>query len=296
MEILRKESSILDFSEEKLESYKITFNGRGLDPSGKIIDVHELSLSFPMEYPRRVPEIRWLTPILHPNISGGRPCLGNFQMNPGVKLVEIVEILWDMARLAMFNVYGGYGEQVSSFRSVTKKVALPVDGRILRDKTGRTAEEKQPEGDEDIMFIGSSRLSGDNDSEYGAGLLIYNPETGKVLLLRRSQDSSYPGYWDFAGGHVEYRENILEAAIREGEEELGTLPQVKIDTAPYWTKPGAGFAFASFLAFLEPEGQSWEPTINFEHDEWGWFDPRDLPDPVLPGVLKAMKALLLKAS
>lgn len=296
MEILRQESTILEFSVEKLESYNIVFHGKGLDPSGKRIDRHELSISLPLEYPRVVPQVKWLTPILHPNIAGGRPCLGNFRMNPGVKLVEIIEILWDMARLAMFNVYGGYGDQVSSFRDATKKVALPVDGRILRDKVARVEKEELPEGDEDVMFIGSSRLSGGNGREYGAGLLIYDQATEKILLLRRSQDSTFPGYWDFAGGHVEPGENVFEGAVREGEEELGGLPGLNIDFKPVWTQPGPNFAFASFLAYLEPSSEVWEPSINNEHDDWGWFDPSDLPSQVLPGVLQAIEMLLSKAS
>lgn len=294
MKILAKESSILEFSEKNLDSYKIFFNGKGISPSGDLIDRHELEMSLSAEYPRVVPVIRWVSPILHPNISGGRPCLGNFQMTPGVKLVEIVEILWDMARLAMFNLYGGYGEAASSFRALTKQIPLPVDQRILRDKSAPTKKEAADTGDEEIMFIGSSRLSGGDRRSYGAGIMIYDPAQDKILLMKRAGDGSYSGYWDFAGGHVEAGENVFEGAVREGEEELGGLPGLNIDFNPVWTQPGPNFAFASFLGYLEPSQNGWEPDINFEHDEWGWFSPDELPHPMLPGARDAIGLLMRK--
>lgn len=292
MKILAKESSILEFSENKLDSYQVVFNGKGLDSSGKIIKRHELEISLSLEYPRVVPSIRWISPILHPNISGGRPCLGNFRMTPAVKLIEIVEILWDMARLAMFNVYGGYGDKVDQFRQVTKAIPLPIDDRILRDKGTVSKKEKQDAGDEEILFIGSTRLSGNEERGFGAGLLIYDPSNGKILLLKRTRLGTHPGYWDFAGGHVEVGESIFEGAVREGEEELGGLPGLKIDFQPVWTHPGSNFSFASFLAYLEPSQKDWEPDINSEHEEWGWFSPESLPYPVLPEAISVIKMLL----
>lgn len=122
----------------------------------------------------------------------------------------------------------------------------------------------------------------------GAGLLILNPETGQILMTRRSQDSTYPGYWDFPGGGVEQGENQFDAAIREAVEELGSLPRLRIKTNPVWWLPSADFSFASFLAQLEPSRQAWEPVLNPEHDEWGWFYPDDLPEQTIPGAIHAI--------
>lgn len=125
--------------------------------------------------------------------------------------------------------------------------------------------------------------------DYGAGLIIYNPKTGKILMTRRSGVSTYAGHWDFPGGGLEDGEDSLEGALREGTEELGSLPRLKIDLKPVWWQRGQEFAFATFLAYLEPSETPWEPEINFEHDEWGWFSPRNLPGPLLPGPLEAAR-------
>jgi len=120
--------------------------------------------------------------------------------------------------------------------------------------------------------------------QYGAGLLIVRPSDGKILLTRRSRTQSSPGYWDFAGGHVESGETEIQAAIREGREELGGLPALKIDAEPVWWAPNPFFAFAIFQAQMDASGEGWKPVLNPEHDQYGWFSPEDLPMPSLPGV------------
>src|SRR5688572_10594777 len=47
----------------------------------------------------------------------------------------------------------------------------------------------------------------------------------KVLLVKRAADrASYPGVWDFAGGHSEDGEDPEQTLIREIGEELGVHP------------------------------------------------------------------------
>ncbi len=121
-------------------------------------------------------------------------------------------------------------------------------------------------------------------SDYGSGLLIVRPSDGKILLTRRSKSQSSPGYWDFAGGKVEQGESHLQAAVREAREELGDLPALKVDTEPVWWSPNPFFAFSIFLAQMDASGEGWEPVLNPEHDQYGWFQPDDLPMPSLPGV------------
>lgn len=126
-------------------------------------------------------------------------------------------------------------------------------------------------------------------SENGAGLVIFRPKDGKVLMTRRSPAESSPGYWDFAGGKVEPGETHLEAAIREGREELGGLPRLSIETEPVWWAPNPFFAFALFLAQMDASGDDWEPVLNDEHDLYGWFSPSKLPTPILPGAIAAVR-------
>lgn len=54
-------------------------------------------------------------------------------------------------------------------------------------------------------------------------VLIYDTTTKKILLQQRSlKDDSCPGQWDSsASGHVESDESLIEAVLRELEEEIG---------------------------------------------------------------------------
>lgn len=125
-----------------------------------------------------------------------------------------------------------------------------------------------------------------------ASLLIRRPEDGRVLLLKRSEEVSRPGYWGPPGGGVEPGEEPVEAAFREGIEELGSLPALKIvSNEGHWWAEDPFFASVIFFVDLSPgASDTWEPKINWASETWGWFDPEDLPSPLLPGVREAVEA------
>lgn len=60
----------------------------------------------------------------------------------------------------------------------------------------------------------------------GAAAIIFNDE-GKILLVKRGQESTMPGLWCIPCGFVEYDEDIRTAVVREAEEETGL--QVAVD-------------------------------------------------------------------
>lgn len=128
-------------------------------------------------------------------------------------------------------------------------------------------------------------------SNYGAGLLIVRPSDGRMLLTRRGPFESSPGYWDAPGGGVEQGETHLQAAIREGREELGGLPRLQIGTEPVWWAPGPFFAFALFPAELDESWEGWEPSLSPEHDAYGWFSLDEVPTPMLEGLKHSLKKL-----
>jgi ubiquitin-protein ligase len=147
MEELVRESSILEIKKtegDPPDRYVIVFKGGGLSPEGKVKENHEVRLDLGVNYPTALPSIHWLTPIKHPNISGGNPCLGNIGMNPRIRLVDIVEVLWDMNRLAIYSPSAEQWKEYAKYR-------LPVDERILRDKAPRPPAE---EGGEDLIILG----------------------------------------------------------------------------------------------------------------------------------------------
>jgi ubiquitin-protein ligase len=167
MKAFKKDSTILDFEAvgDPPEKYIITFNGKSLVPGagGKIAKIggaQQVELTLGADYPRHQPQIEWLTPIVHPNISGGNVCLGNYanQWTPYFKLVDMLEILWDYSRMAVLNPHGGYRQEgVTTWDKLRRDFNFPVDRRPLRDKVFKNDEGSsivRPSGDEfDIEIL-----------------------------------------------------------------------------------------------------------------------------------------------
>jgi 8-oxo-dGTP pyrophosphatase MutT (NUDIX family) len=64
-------------------------------------------------------------------------------------------------------------------------------------------------------------------NKYVVSAAIVNPKSKKILLAKRSKDTTYPGLWCTPGGTVEDDEFQLQALAREAREEL--LIALKID-------------------------------------------------------------------
>ncbi|WP_122816123.1 NUDIX hydrolase [Nocardioides pantholopis] len=65
------------------------------------------------------------------------------------------------------------------------------------------------------------------DVRRGAVLMLFSegPLGGEVLLTERAHDMrSHPGQVSFPGGSVDPGESVVEAALREAEEEVGVVP------------------------------------------------------------------------
>jgi ubiquitin-protein ligase len=176
---MKRNSTIFDFEAfgDPAEKYLITFKGNTLVPIQKgamfpseegdqygaaVGGPQQVEISLGGEYPRRQPNIRWLTPIIHPNIWGhGTVCLGNFagQWTPYFRLVDLVEILWDMARLAILNPRsaGTGARNVSElWKRLDGTYGFPVDKRPLRNKEFGNAEGSsivRPQGGENDILI-----------------------------------------------------------------------------------------------------------------------------------------------
>lgn len=157
MKDLKKDSTIFDFeaSGDPPEHYIVTFHGKTLVPtkasrkfesetaeieSTKVGGPQQVDISLRGEYPRAAPHVQWLTPIQHPNIwGGGTVCLGNYgnAWTPYFKLADMIEILWDMARLAVLNPRSagtGGSNAEAAWERLYRKFQFPVDRRPLRDK------------------------------------------------------------------------------------------------------------------------------------------------------------------
>ena len=64
------------------EHYRFTYSLKGLyvSASGEILDrdSHVVEINLSLDYPRRAPQCRMLTPVFHPNFDDATVCIGDF--------------------------------------------------------------------------------------------------------------------------------------------------------------------------------------------------------------------------
>jgi ubiquitin-protein ligase len=166
MRELAGQSSIMTFEAkgDAPTGYTVRFRGKGLARDSEISENHEVQIQMVGEYPRSMPAITFLSPIYHPNIAGGRPCFGTFVMSPSVRLVDIVEMIWDMIRLSTYNPYGGYGDK-ERWQVLRRQMGFPVDDRILRDKVEREPREEDAGDDPPLVIMGGISMGAMSTSQ-----------------------------------------------------------------------------------------------------------------------------------
>jgi ubiquitin-protein ligase len=141
LERLAAESSILTYkaSGKPAQKYLIEFRGKGLArESGKVVAraSHRAEIKLGASYPRSMPELRWLTPIFHPNISEiGMVCLGGYGTHwvPSLKLDALCMMLWDMVRYYNYDIRSPYNRDAALWAAHQTSIGFPLDARPLRD-------------------------------------------------------------------------------------------------------------------------------------------------------------------
>lgn len=104
-----------------------------------------------------------------------------------------------------------------------------------------------------------------------AGILFVN--RGKVFLIHRTDRDE----WEGPGGHIEDGETPAEAAIRETEEETGIRVSEGALSQPIQQDD-------LYTAFVADIGDQFDPQLNHEHNDSGWFPLDDLPDATHPNI------------
>jgi ubiquitin-protein ligase len=155
LERLRSESSVFRFSAhgDPPQQYMISFRGKGLwRDRGKVrvLEEHRVEIKLGASYPRTIPEIRWITPVYHPNISEiGMVCLGGYGTHwvPSVQLDELCIMLWDMARYHNYDIRSPYNREAALWVANQTTFLFPTDSRPVRDlraALGRVASTDEP--------------------------------------------------------------------------------------------------------------------------------------------------------
>lgn len=154
MDRLMEESSVLHFRSYGTPNtrYIIEFRGRGLARErGKVgvREQHEVEVKLGASYPRTMPELRWLSPIYHPNISEiGLVCLGGYGTHwvPSLHLDELCVMLWDMTRYCNYDIRSPYNREAALWAANQSTFAFPIDPRPLRDKRAALGRIEEPTG------------------------------------------------------------------------------------------------------------------------------------------------------
>ncbi|MDR3633456.1 MAG: ubiquitin-conjugating enzyme E2 [Isosphaeraceae bacterium] len=156
LERLRAESSVLRFRVHKGEGrlppqhYIIEFRGKSLARERGPVGLrahHEVEIKLGASYPRTMPELRWLTPIYHPNISEiGMVCLGGYGTHwvPSLNLDELCGMLWDMARYHNYDIRSPYNREAALWVANQKSYLFPLDTRPLRDLRAALGRVEEP--------------------------------------------------------------------------------------------------------------------------------------------------------
>ena len=113
---------------------------------------------------------------------------------------------------------------------------------------------------------------------------------GKVALFKRKKPP-YEGYWEFMGGKVEPGETMEQAARRELFEEAGMTGEdvESLEFVKHLENILPNYHRILFCFLCKTKREKLEVS---EHDEWGWFDPSEIPSPVIPLVLEELKLSL----
>jgi 8-oxo-dGTP pyrophosphatase MutT (NUDIX family) len=128
----------------------------------------------------------------------------------------------------------------------------------------------------------------DADPGIAAGIVFVEPGGQVLLCLRSPTEQNYGNHWSLPGGKADAGETAEDAALREAEEEIGPLPdptgemrEISQETTPNGMK---------FHTFVRPVAAKFEPRLNGEHVDYGWFPPGELPENTHPAVAKTLRA------
>jgi 8-oxo-dGTP pyrophosphatase MutT (NUDIX family) len=144
--------------------------------------------------------------------------------------------------------------------------------------------------------VAAQRQEGDEISRDAKGRIqwgrraagfLFRREDGRVLLTLRSDEVLDPEVWGIPGGRVEPGEILEKTAILEATEELGSIPAYVILSKDVYRS--GDFEYTTFLAGIsDHDAEAWEPALNWENTDWGWYSISNLPRPMHPNVQRVI--------
>ena len=117
------------------DRYKIRFTARGVESvrsNGTPIyrELHEVSIYLHAEYPHKQPQLKWLTPIFHPNIHvTGAVCIGAWWAAKTID--ELLLTLGEMVQYKNLDPKDPMNSKAAQWAQKNRTL-FPIDDRALR--------------------------------------------------------------------------------------------------------------------------------------------------------------------
>jgi len=126
-----------------------------------------------------------------------------------------------------------------------------------------------------------------------SGGLFLSRETGRFLLLLRTQGKT-AGTWGLVGGKKEPTDlTPVDALTREIQEEVGNIPQInKIIPLELFTSNDQNFQYNTYVLIVDRE---FIPTLNEEHSGFAWCNYDSWPKPLHQGVKNSLANKVIRA-
>jgi 8-oxo-dGTP diphosphatase len=122
----------------------------------------------------------------------------------------------------------------------------------------------------------------------GVGCLVFKDD--KLLLGKRRSDSHGNGEYSSGGGHVEYMEELADAARREIQEEWG----IEISNPEFVCLVGLRKYDKHYMSIgFRANWVSGEPQLqpDGEFEDFGWYDLDALPSPLFGAIGSYIEAI-----
>jgi ubiquitin-protein ligase len=113
------------------DRYVVDFNLTGLTPKGEsgweFGQTHRAEIFLPLDYPRRAPVCRMLSPVFHPNIDPQKICIGD-HWSAGQTLPLLITRIAEMIAFQSYNVKSPLNARAAAWAEQHPEM-LPLDRR-----------------------------------------------------------------------------------------------------------------------------------------------------------------------